>query len=264
MPQIGMGTYQMHDGEALTAVQSAVKSGYRLFDTAAMYGNEHGVGEAIRACGVPREQLFIQTKIWNSDQGRDKPLMAFQDSIDRLGLDYVDLYLIHWPMPGVGKYIETWQALEEIYKSGRAKAIGVCNFTIEHLEKLLAHAKVVPAVNQVELHPYLAQSDLREYCKKKGIVVESWGPIGGRGAALLENTTIQNIADKHERTAAQIVLRWHIQQGLVPIPKSIHEDRIEQNIHVFDFELDNDDMAKLSALDTGSRHGPNPDTMNHH
>jgi 2,5-diketo-D-gluconate reductase A len=262
MPQLGFGTWRMSDEEAVTAVNAAIESGYRLIDTAALYGNEPGIGEAINQSGVARGELFITTKVWNSDQGHDNTLKAFDKSLVRLGLDYVDLYLIHWPVPAADKYVDTWKALEEIYESGRAKNIGVCNFNIEHLEKLLATAKVVPAVNQVECHPHLPQKELREYCKAKGIQIEAWRPIGGPKGDLMNDATTTNIADKHGRTAAQILIRWSIQLGMIPIPKSVRVERMKENANVFDFELDNDDMAKISALDTGERYGPDPATMN--
>lgn len=264
IPQLGLGVWQARGDEVVNAVTAALDSGYRLIDTAAVYGNEEQVGEGIRRSNIPREQLFITTKLWNSDQGYDSALRAFDDSLKRLGLDYVDLYLIHWPVPAQDKYVESWHALEEIYKSGRAKAIGVCNFHIDHLEKLLANSSVVPAVNQIELHPRLAQNEIRDYCDTHGIKIESWSPIGGTGGNLLDDPTIVNIADKHGQTPAQVVIRWHLQLGLIVIPKSVHADRIAQNIDVFGFELDNDDMAKISALNTGQRRGPDPATMNAH
>jgi 2,5-diketo-D-gluconate reductase A len=263
MPQLGLGVWQTKDGtQVQDAVHAAIDSGYRLIDTAAMYANENGVGEAIRTASVPREELFVTTKLWNSDQGYDNALKAFDASLNRLGLEYIDLYLIHWPVPSLDKYVETWRAFEEIYASGRAKAIGVCNFNQDHLEKLLDSANIVPAVNQIELHPRLQQRELREFCQSKGIKVESWSPIGGTGGDLLENPTLTIIADKHKRSPAQIVIRWHIQQGLVVIPKSTHAERIKQNMDVFGFELDNDDMAKISVLNEDKRRGPDPATMN--
>lgn len=265
MPQFGLGVWQAQDGdEVRRAILDALEAGYRLIDTAAVYGNEKGVGEAIRASNVPREELFITTKVWNGDQGYDSTLKAFDTSLQKLGLEYVDLYLIHWPVPEYDKYVETWKALEEIKASGRAKSIGVCNFNIEHLERLINETDSIPAVNQVELHPRLQQRELRDYCEQKGIQIESWSPIGGNGGDLLEDPTLQNIADKHDRSPAQIVIRWHIQLGLVVIPKSVHKERIIENAEVFDFELDNDDMAKISVLNTNSRRGPDPKTMNNH
>jgi 2,5-diketo-D-gluconate reductase A len=262
MPQLGLGVWQTKDGrQVIDAVHAAIDTGYRLIDTAAMYANEDGIGEAIRTASVPREELFVTTKLWNSDQGHSNALKAFDASLRRLGLDYIDLYLIHWPAPALDKYVETWRALEEIYASGRAKAIGVCNFNQEHLEKLLNATAVVPAVNQIELHPRLQQQGLRDYCKAKGIQVESWSPIGGTGGDLLNDPILQTIADKHHRSTAQIVIRWHIQLGLVVIPKSTHAERIAQNAEVFDFELDSDDMANISTLNTNTRRGPDPATM---
>ena len=261
MPQLGLGVWQARGTEVVDAVTAAIDSGYRLIDTAAIYGNESEVGEAIRASSVAREELFVTTKLWNSDQGYDNAKRAFDKSLERLGLDYVDLYLIHWPAPKLDKYVETWQALEEIYESGRAKAIGVCNFHVQHLEKLMANAKVTPAINQIELHPRLAQHEIREYCVSKNIQVESWSPIGGSGGNLLNDPVIHDIASKHNRTAAQIIIRWHIQSGLVVIPKSVHVDRIKQNADVFDFALDDNDMKKIAQLNTGERRGPNPEKM---
>lgn len=262
LPQLGLGTWQMNGHVLVDVVHAALDSGYRLVDTAAIYGNEEDVGKAIKSSGVPRSELFITTKLWNSDQGHDNTLKAFDKSLSRLGLDYVDLYLIHWPVPAADLYVETWKAMEEIYESGRAKAIGVCNFQVEHLEKLLASAKVVPAVNQIELHPGLEQAETRKFCKSNGIEVESWSPIGGTGGSLLENPIIGKIALKYKRSPAQIVIRWHIQLGLIVIPKSTNPERIKQNADVFDFKLDNDDMSKISSLDKGARRGPDPATMN--
>lgn len=267
IPQLGLGVWQVENGqEATDAVSAAISAGYRLIDTAAAYGNEESVGKAIHSATVPREELFITTKLWNSDHSHDRALKAFDASLQRLGLDYVDLYLIHWPVPAQGKYVEAWKALEEIYQSGRAKAIGVCNFEPEHLDTLLEHAEITPAVNQIELHPHLQQRTLRDYCEQRGIHIESWSPIGGGGDKLnlLDNATIVTIADKHRKTPAQVVIRWHLQLGLIVIPKSVHAERIQQNSDVFDFELDNDDMAKISALDTDTRRGPDPNEMNIH
>jgi len=263
MPQLGLGVWQVSGPDVVGAIHAALNAGYRLIDTAAAYGNEESVGEAIRTSGKQREEIFVTTKLWNSDQGYDNTLRAFEASLKRLGLNYVDLYLIHWPVPKLDKYVETWEALEDIYASGRAKAIGVSNFNIEHLDNLLLRAKVVPAVNQVELHPRLQQRELREYCTDKQIQIESWSPIGGNGDKLgvLNDDTIVDIADKHHKTPAQIILRWHIQNGLVAIPKSVHADRIRENAAIFDFELDNDDIAKISALNVSERRGPDPVTM---
>lgn len=264
IPQLGLGVWQARGHEVVDAVKTAIEAGYRLIDTAAVYGNEDGVGQAIRESTVLRKELFVTTKLWNSDQGYDNTHKAFEASLKRLGLDYVDLYLIHWPVPQQNKYSETWQAMEEIHRSGRAKAIGVCNFHIEHLEKLLANTGIVPAVNQVELHPKLQQQELRHYCSEKGIKVESWSPIGGAGGDLLDDATINEIAQKHGKSPAQVIIRWHIQLGLIVIPKSVHAERIRQNADVFDFELDDDDMTKIAVLDSGARRGPDPANMNTH
>ncbi len=263
MPQLGLGAWQTKDGkEVIEAVHSAIRNGYRLIDTAAMYNNEHGVGQAIKTAGIPREELFITTKLWNSDQGYDNTLRAFDASLERLGLEYVDLYLIHWPVPKLDKYVETWRAFEEIYASGRAKAIGVCNFNPEHLDTLLKSSNITPAINQIELHPRLQQQKLRDYCANKGIHIESWSPIGGTGGNLLKDPLLALIAEKHKKSPAQIVIRWHIQLGLIVIPKSTHAERIAQNSNVFDFELDTDDMQKISSLNTNTRRGPDPNIMN--
>jgi diketogulonate reductase-like aldo/keto reductase len=274
MPQIGLGVWNTKDGEEVaSAVDTAIKAGYRLIDTAAAYGNEKGVGEGIRRSDIDRKELFATTKVWNSDQGYESTLKAFDASLEKLGLDYVDLYLIHWPMPEVDKYLDTWKALEKLQKDGRTKAIGVCNFPIEHLERLMAKATVKPAVNQIELHPYFQQVAVREFCKGSDITVESWSPLGGPGGGgsrkndvtpLLEHPVIAKIGDKYGKTTAQVIIRWHLQNGLVVIPKSIHPERIVQNIDVFDFELTSDDMDQINALETGVRGGPDPETMNAH
>lgn len=265
MPQLGLGVWHLADGtEVKQAVTAAIDSGYRLIDTAAAYDNERGVGEAIAESSVDRSELFVTTKVWNSDQGYDSTIRAFDASLQRLNINYIDLYLIHWPAPALGKYLETWRALESLKSSGRVRSIGVCNFTIDHITRLIEIASVVPAINQVELHPRLQQRALRDFCSKMDIQIESWSPIGGSGGDLLNDPTIALIADKHKRTPAQIVLRWHTQLGLVVIPKSANPARITENCTIFDFELDNDDMAKISALNTNTRVGPDPDEMNAH
>lgn len=264
IPQLGLGVWQTKNGdEVVSAIHAAIDSGYRMIDTAALYANEEGVGKAIRTASVPREELFVTTKLWNNDHGHDAALKAFDESLKRLGLDYIDMYLIHWPVPELDIYVETWQALEEIYASGRVKAIGVCNFNPEHLDKLLESAKIVPAVNQIELHPRLQQAELRDYCSDKGIHVESWSPIGGTGGDLLQDETLVAIAKKYGKSTAQIVIRWHLQLGLIVIPKSVHAQRIQQNIDVFDFELDNDDIAIIANLntDTPGRSSSNSDYL---
>ncbi|MFF4182799.1 aldo/keto reductase [Streptomyces sp. NPDC001691] len=261
MPQLGFGVWQVPDDEAAKAVATAIESGYRSIDTAAIYENERGTGKAVAASGVAREDLFVTTKLWNSEQGYDSTLRAFDASLDKLGLDYVDLYLIHWPVPAKDAYVDTYKAFEKIYADGRAKAIGVSNFQPVHLERLLGETSVVPAVNQIELHPQLAQVESRALHAKHSIATEAWSPLG-QGRGLLEVPTVVAIAQKHGRTAAQVVLRWHIQIGNVVIPKSVTPSRIKENIDVFGFELDADDLAALAALDEGKRLGPNPAEFN--
>ncbi|MEU3218960.1 aldo/keto reductase [Streptomyces sp. NPDC006971] len=261
MPQLGFGVWQVPDDEAAKAVATAIESGYRSIDTAAIYENEKGTGRAVAASGVAREELFITTKLWNAEQGYDSTLRAFDASLDKLGTDYVDLYLIHWPLPAKGAYVDTYKAFEKIYSEGRAKAIGVSNFLPEHLERLLGETSVVPAVNQIELHPQLQQARSRAVHAAHGIATEAWSPLG-QGKGLLEVPTVVAIARKHGRTPAQVVLRWHIQTGNVVIPKSVTPSRIVENIDVFGFELDADDLAAIAALDEGKRLGPDPADFN--
>ncbi|MCX5339516.1 aldo/keto reductase [Streptomyces atratus] len=261
MPQLGFGVWQVPDDEAAKAVATAIESGYRSIDTAAIYENEEGTGRAVAASGVAREELFVTTKLWNADQGYDSTLRAFDTSLDKLGLDYVDLYLIHWPVPAKDAYIDTYKAFEKIYSEGRAKAIGVSNFLPEHLERLLGETSVVPVINQIELHPQLQQAESRAVHTKHGIATEAWSPLG-QGKGLLEVPTVVAIAQKHGRTPAQVVLRWHIQTGNVVIPKSVTPSRIVENLDVFGFELDADDLAAFAALDEGKRLGPNPGEFN--
>lgn len=261
MPQLGFGVWQVPDAEAETAVATALEAGYRSIDTAAAYGNEEGTGRAIARSGVPREELFVTTKLWNSDQGYDATLRAFDASVSKLGLDFVDLYLIHWPTPERDLYVETYKAFEKLYADGRVRAIGVSNFLPEYLERLTAETSVVPAVNQIELHPHLQQHASREYHAERGIATEAWSPLG-QGKGLLEVPAIVAIARKHERTPAQVVLRWHLQLGNVVIPKSVTPSRIRENIDVFDFALDAEDLAAISALNEDRRIGPDPARLN--
>ncbi|MDX3854251.1 aldo/keto reductase [Streptomyces sp. AK02-01A] len=261
MPQLGFGVWQVPDDEAARAVGTALEAGYRSIDTAAIYGNEEGTGKAIAASGTPREELFVTTKLWNSDQGYDATLRAFDTSLKKLGLDYVDLYLIHWPMPEVGSYTDTYKAFEKIYADGRARAIGVSNFHPEYLERLTGETSVVPAVNQIELHPQLQQAEARAFHAERGIATEAWSPLG-QGKGLLDVPTVVAIARKHEKTPAQVVLRWHLQIGNVVIPKSVTPARIRENIDVFGFELDADDLAAFAALDEGKRLGSDPAKVN--
>ncbi|MGV9248249.1 aldo/keto reductase [Streptomyces sp. NPDC003710] len=260
MPQLGFGVWQVPDDEAETAVATALEAGYRSIDTAAIYGNEEGVGKAVAASGIPRQDLFVTTKLWNSDHGYDATLRAFDTSLEKLGLEYVDLYLIHWPLPSRGLFVETYKAFEKIYADGRAKAIGVSNFLPEHLRTLLAATSVIPAVNQIEVHPHLQQHGARDFHAEQGIATEAWSPLG-QGRGLLEVPAIVAIAQKHNRTPAQVVLRWHLQLGNIVIPKSVTPSRIRENIEVFDFSLDTEDMAAISALNEDRRLGPDPATF---
>ncbi|GAA2924894.1 MULTISPECIES: aldo/keto reductase [Streptomycetaceae] len=260
MPQLGFGVWQVPDREATKAVATAIEAGYRSIDTAAVYGNESGTGKGIAASGVARDELFVTTKVWNSDQGYDSTLRAFDTSLDRLGLDHVDLYLIHWPVPAKDAYVDTYKALEKIHADGRAKSIGVSNFFPAHLERLMGETSVVPAVNQIELHPQFQQAEARAFHARHGIVTEAWSPLGqGKGLTV---PTVVAIARKHGRTPAQVVLRWHLQTGHVAIPKSVTPSRIVENLGVFGFELDADDLAAFAALDEGRRIGADPGAFN--
>ncbi|MFB9349472.1 aldo/keto reductase [Streptomyces heliomycini] len=261
MPQLGFGVWQVPDAEAETAVTTALEAGYRSIDTAAIYGNEEGTGRALAKSGVPREELFVTTKLWNSDQGYDSTLRAFDTSLSKLGLDYVDLYLIHWPTPARDRYVDTYKAFEKLLGDGRARAIGVSNFLPEHLDRLTAETSVVPAVNQIELHPHLQQQASREYHAERGIATEAWSPLGS-GKGILEIPAIVAIAQKHGRTPAQVVLRWHLQLGNVVIPKSVTPSRIEENIDVFGFSLDAEDLTAISALNEDRRIGSDPAEFN--
>ena len=259
IPQLGFGVFEVPPDETAETVLHALGTGYRSIDTAAAYGNEAGVGEAIARSGLRREEVFITTKLWNGDQGHDSGLAAFEHSLEQLGMDYVDLYLIHWPAPAQNLYVETWQALTELKADGRARSIGVSNFRVDHLQRIVDATGVVPAVNQIELHPRLQQNELRRAHSEQGIVTEAWSPLGK--GSILDDRTIAEIASAHQRTAAQIVLRWHIQLGNVVIPKSVTPARIEENFQVFDFELSEDEMHALAELDEGGRIGPDPATF---
>lgn len=262
IPQLGLGVWQASDAEAEFAVSEAIKTGYRLIDTAAVYGNEAGVGRAVARANVPRDELFITTKLWNSDQGYHSAMAAFEKSLKRLGLDYIDLYLIHWPVPSRGLFVETWRVFESLYNSGKVRAIGVSNFMPEHIHTLMESTEVIPAVNQVEVHPDFQQQALRRFCAKYDIAVESWSPIGGSNGTLLDEQIVKDIAEAYNKTPAQIVLRWHIQSGLITIPKSVRPDRIRENADVFDFVLDEVDMLELALLDGDNRQGASPYEMN--
>jgi 2,5-diketo-D-gluconate reductase A len=260
IPQLGFGVFKVSPLQTQAALEQALSTGYRLIDTAAAYGNEAEVGQAIAASGLDREEIFLTTKLWNDDHGHDEALSAFEQSLERLGTDYVDLYLIHWPAPARGRYVETWKALCQLRGDGRARSIGVSNFTIENLEQIIEATSVLPAVNQIELHPRLVQTDLRRFQADHGIVTEAWSPLA-RGGDLLGEPTIDRIASAQNRTPAQIVLRWHIQLGNVAIPKSVTPSRIEENFQVFDFTLSEEEMLEISALDSGRRTGPDPATF---
>jgi diketogulonate reductase-like aldo/keto reductase len=266
MPIIGLGTYKALEGQdIINEVTWALEASYRLIDTAKVYKNEEGVGRAIQESGIPREEIFVTTKLWNPDQGYESGLRAIDESLEKLGLSYVDLYLVHWPTAdpeakeSINKREETWKAMEEIYKSGKAKAIGVSNYTIRHLEEMKGYATIPPAVNQVEFHPYLFQKDLLDYCMEHKIVLEAYRPL--TNGKRMENEVINAIATKYGRTNAQVLIRWSLQHGCVPLPKSVHKERIEENINVFDFELSEDDMTALNALNENSRLSPDPTNL---
>lgn len=261
MPQLGLGVWQVTPEDATASVLHAIKSGYRSIDTAAVYKNEEGVGKAIKECGVPREELFITTKVWNADQGYEETLNAFDTSMKKLGLDYLDLYLIHWPVPQFDKFIDTYKALEKLYQEKRIRAIGVSNFQIEHLERLMAECEVKPVLNQIECHPYLTQKPLKEFCETHSIYVESWSPLQS-GGQVLNNQVILDLAAKYGKTPAQIILRWHLEENCIVIPKSITPSRIEENFHVFDFKLTKEDVELINSLNKNERTGPDPDTFN--
>jgi 2,5-diketo-D-gluconate reductase A len=261
MPQLGFGVWQVADDEAANAVGTALEAGYRSIDTAAIYDNERGTGRGLAASGVPRDELFVTTKLWNAEQGYDSTLRAFDSSLDRLGLEYVDLYLIHWPVPEADRYVDTWKAFEKIHEEGRAKAVGVSNFQPSHLRRLMTETGTVPAVNQIELHPHLQQAAPRAFHAEHGIATEAWSPLG-QGKELLQEPKLQAVAGKYGKSPAQVVLRWHLQTGNVVIPKSVTPSRIRENIDVFDFELDAGDLADIAGLNTDTRLGPDPDTMN--
>ncbi|MGP3770745.1 aldo/keto reductase [Streptomyces sp. SDT5-1] len=260
IPQLGFGVFQVPDDETTAAVAAALEAGYRSIDTAAIYGNETGVGRAVAESGIPREDLFITTKLWNADQGYDATLAAFDASLQKLGLDHVDLYLIHWPTPQRDLYRESWKAIEKLVADGRIRAAGVSNFQPDHLERLIAGADLVPAVNQVELHPGLQQSELRAVHADRGIATEAWSPLAQ--GAVLGDEAITTIAARHGKSPAQVVLRWHLQLGNVVIPKSVTPARIRENLDVFDFTLTDEEMAAIAGLDRDLRTGPHPDELN--
>lgn len=258
IPQLGYGVFKLPPEETAEAVRTAIEAGYRSIDTAAFYGNEEGVGRGIADSGIPRSELFVTTKLWNDQQGYDSTLRALDDSLGKLGMDYVDLYLIHWPCPAKDAYVDSWKAFKKLRTDGLASSIGVSNFQISHLRRLFEETDVVPALNQIELHPNMQQGDLRSFHQEHDIATEAWGPLG-QGKGLLDDTTLKSMAQKYDKTPAQIVLRWHIQLSNVVIPKSATPARMRENIEVFDFELADDDLADIAALETGVRRGPSPD-----
>lgn len=259
MPYLGLGTYRTENGpEASNAVKWALWKGYRHIDTASFYRNEQGIGYGIAESGISRKEIFVTSKVWNDQQGYDTTLRAFDTSLDHLNFDYLDLYLIHWPV--AGKFKETWRALEELYSAGKVRAIGVSNFMQHHLEDLLSVAQVVPMVNQVEFHPYLVQQGLLDFCKAGHIQLEAWSPLM-QGKAMKVGR-LRELAEKYGKEVAQIVLRWNLQKGVVTIPKSVRRDRIHDNTDIFDFELSGDDMAAIDQLDRGTRFGSDPDNFN--
>jgi len=260
IPQLGFGVFKVDPDKTSRVVSEAFEVGYRHIDTAKIYGNEEGVGHAIKTSGIDRDELFITTKLWNADQGYDSGLEAFEKSLGRLQLDYVDLYLIHWPAPANDNYVEAWKALEKIRESGRAKSIGVSNFTVEHLTRLLGETDVVPAVNQIELHPEFQQREITAFGREHGIATEAWSPLAH--GALLKDPNVQAIADAHGKSLAQVILRWHIQLGNIIFPKSNSRDRIVENFEIFDFELSDDEQASITALEKDGRVGGHPDEVN--
>lgn len=261
MPVLGLGVYKAKEGrEVVDSIQHALEAGYRHIDTASFYENEKGVGEAIRTSGVPREDIFVTTKVWNDDQGYEQTLTAFDRSLEELRMEYVDLYLIHWPVPE--KYLETWKALEKLYSEGRVKAIGVSNFLKHHLNDVIENSGVVPAVLQNEFHPRLVQQSLLDFCNKNNIQYQSWSPLM-RGR-VFEIDTLKVLSEKYNRSVAQLVIRWNLQKGVVTIPKSVHRDRIFENADVFDFEISEEDMRKIDALDREERTGAHPDNFMDH
>lgn len=260
MPQLGFGVWRISAGETEQIVRRALEVGYRSIDTAAMYGNEEGVGRAVAGSGLPRDRVFVTSKLWNDRHGHDAARQAFDESRRALGLEFVDLYLIHWPVPSQDRYVETFRALAGLLDQGRLRAVGVSNFEPEHLRRVIEEVGVTPAVNQVELHPYLQQADLRAFHAEHGIATEAWRPLG-RGGDLLQEPTVTGLAEKYGKTPAQVVLRWHLQLGNIVIPKSATPSRIAENFAVFDFELAEDDMATFGDLDEGRRLGMHPNDV---
>jgi 2,5-diketo-D-gluconate reductase A len=260
IPSVGLGVWQTPPEATERAVAAALEAGYRHIDTAAAYGNETQVGDGVRKSGLPREEVFITTKLWNADQGYDATMAAFEQSAERLGVDYLDLYLIHWPVPAAGEFVDTFRAFTALRDLGRVRSIGVSNFEPAHLNTLIDTTGIVPAVNQIELHPLLPQTELREVHANLGIATEAWSPLGQ--GSLLNHPTITEVADAHHKTAAQVLIRWHLQMGNIVIPKSVNPGRIVSNFDVFDFELSDDEIASIFSLANGTRLGPDPRTYN--
>jgi len=259
IPQIGLGVWQVDPAITAQVVSWGIQAGYRLIDTAEGYGNEKGVGQAIRSAGVPRDALFITSKLRNGAHQRDAALRAFDETMSKLAIEQIDLFLIHWPVPSQGQYAEAWKALVDLRQAGRIKSIGVSNFNLDHLERIIGETGITPVVNQIELHPRFQQRDVREFHARHNIRIESWSPLGS--GRLLSDPTLAGIAAKHRKSVAQTIIRWHLQQGLIVIPKSIHQDRIAANFDVFDFELDADDLDHVRGMDSASgRTGANPAT----
>lgn len=260
IPQVGLGVWRVSQEDAKNSVSHALKSGYRHIDTASIYKNEEGVGEGIKESGVPREQIFVTTKVWNDDQGFEEAKASLDASLQRLQLDYIDMLLIHWPTPANDRYVDTWRALIEAQKEGKVRSIGVSNFYPEHIQRLIDETGVAPVINQVELHPYLQQAELRAAHQANNVITQAWSPLGQ--GEVLNDEVIGAIAARHNKTPAQVIIRWHIQLGNVVIPKSITPARIESNVDVFDFELSEQDMAEIASLDKGHRLGPDPMEFN--
>ncbi|QGH36525.1 aldo/keto reductase [Gracilibacillus salitolerans] len=261
MPWFGLGVFLVEEGEEVyNSVKWALEHGYKSIDTAAVYGNEEGVGKAIKDSGIPREELFITSKLWNGDQGYEETIQALETSLDKLGLEYLDLYLIHWPVPEQNKYKESWKAMEKLYNDGKIRAIGVSNFKEHHIEDLMNNAQVTPMVNQVEYHPHLQQRNLHEFCKKHNIQLEAWSPL--KQGKLLADPTLTDIAKRHGKSTAQVILRWDLQQEVVTIPKSVKQHRIHDNADVFDFALTEEEMKLIHDMNKDERVGPDPDTFN--
>jgi 2,5-diketo-D-gluconate reductase A len=262
VPRVGLGVWPLTDDQAYAAVTHALDIGYRRIDTAQVYDNEAGVGRALRDFGIPRQDVSLTTKLWNADQGYDAALHAFDASVRRLGTDYVDLYLIHWPTPERALYVESYRALERLYAEGRAKAIGVSNFTATTLGRLLAETGIIPALNQIELHPYFPQGAMRALAAEQSIATEAWSPLA-QGGRLLAEPVLSRVAERYGKTPAQVVIRWHLQLGNLVVPRSVTPSRIKENIDVFDFDLTPEDLCVIAALDNGDRIGPDPDTFNY-